>query len=891
MDAHGHRFEGRKDTQFLPTEDVQESTVKPENKVVKAMSGQDRSSVPRLINPPRPGRSSSEIAKEIMNMPLTVTVKETVNLSPTLRRDLTHASRSTNDTTHQAQETTEKTFLRTCLSQPLPQKSQSYHLAEPRDDLLKVPARVGQARMTGVYDSGSQINVISDRFMHKCGLPVTTEGIEHYKITGVNGGLAHCVGIIPNAEIYITDREFATVGELVVIKHAGFDLLFGRPWITMNRVGTSEEDDGTYLSFRSEGEEYSVNILPRFNYSEKGKEIPVWVNPLSPIRTTCGVAALECTPNPHRPDNPPEQERSPTNEHIEGQEFQEQCELKRESDPEIHTPDTPVPSETCPQAEEPLYPIQRQLQVPLKHKDHHIPTITISSVTPEDCQYHPDPDKQDANQDNEQWPPDDSKADTGSYGQKPLHNLNLTTPLHSSKYTHVLPHLDEWSAFSTPPTTPELEDQSSDNTWESMDRDHQGSMYCHGKSHYHQCDHLGPEEKVYPILSSREMTEIVEWCNKLLEYQQGGYQFIIHQEEAKPIGMTLVSHESPNRQSQRIGEQVLELSRLDSGELYKVVGSQTTSHGRFQHPPQPINKAFTPTPVTEMHIHPQPPEDIQNQDTELPLIPTDIPADLKTEHSTKDPPPSTVYSCFAAILNHNQKPGKEIPAEGEMKGPAGPTPTNPTSNTIPAEPSGVLSNTGESNLKVQAEHDICFPVPKKIWYPPASEKSSNGMLAAQEVTSYAQYDDTNDHEFFAKGVTLVVEDDEGKPAYYRGDATIRISQRSMHSEPKPPNRRRVNHLRKQMFRIGKHIKADQGTRIKDRQTKTPLPPSTARSTAWNSMTPPKLGTVAVAKDTPFLPFKPSSVFSTYHPRHARKPPPQQCSPNSPSSTSSPKQKP
>ena len=216
-----------------------------------------------------------------------------------------------------------KTVLRTCIIQLPPQKLESYHLAEPRDDLLEVPAMVEQARMMGVSDCGSQINVLSDRFMHKCGLPVITEGIECYKITGVSGGLAHCVGVIPNAQIYVTDKELETIGELVVIEHAGFDLLLGRPWITMNCAGTHEEDDGTYLSFRSEGEQHNINTSPSSSFSKKDEGIQAWMEPLPPIRATCMLGALDSTTEFHRPDCKSEHKVPLTNAPVKDQELQE----------------------------------------------------------------------------------------------------------------------------------------------------------------------------------------------------------------------------------------------------------------------------------------------------------------------------------------------------------------------------------------------------------------------------------------------------------------------------------------------------------------------------------------------------------------------------------------
>ena len=177
-------------------------------------------------------------------------------------------------------EKTEKTVLGSSVFHSPLSKAETYYLAEPRDDLLKVDARIGHARLTGVYDSGSQINVLSDKYMNKCGLPITTEGIDWYRITGVNGGLVRCVGIIPNARIYITENEHVTIGDLVIIEHAGFDLLLGRPWITVNRAGTNEEDDGTYLTFRSKGRPYSVNVSPNPDNDSKNSSVQVLAKPL-----------------------------------------------------------------------------------------------------------------------------------------------------------------------------------------------------------------------------------------------------------------------------------------------------------------------------------------------------------------------------------------------------------------------------------------------------------------------------------------------------------------------------------------------------------------------------------------------------------------------------------
>ena len=85
-DVHQRKFEGKTDNQFLPMEVDQVTEVKPGNQVVKLVPDQGRSKVPKVTNPRAiSGRTSSEIVQDIMKMPLTVTLEEAVNISPTLQ--------------------------------------------------------------------------------------------------------------------------------------------------------------------------------------------------------------------------------------------------------------------------------------------------------------------------------------------------------------------------------------------------------------------------------------------------------------------------------------------------------------------------------------------------------------------------------------------------------------------------------------------------------------------------------------------------------------------------------------------------------------------------------------------------------------------------------------
>ena len=273
LDVHQGKFEAKRDDQFLPM-DVDKGFIEvPRKETKKIPTNQGWGDIVKVPNPrANSGRTSLEIVQDIMQMPLTITLEEAVNISPTMRRDLTSASRPQREALapiSERKEKTEKIALGANLSKSLQKKHTGCALGDPRDDLLKVPATVGRAKITAVFDSGSQVNVLSDRWLRRCGLPVSTEGVERYRISGVNGGLARCIGRIPNARIYLTDSELETVGDLIVVEECGFDLLLGRPWATVNGAGLREAMEGTYLSFNSEGCSYEVNVSPNPNFEEK----------------------------------------------------------------------------------------------------------------------------------------------------------------------------------------------------------------------------------------------------------------------------------------------------------------------------------------------------------------------------------------------------------------------------------------------------------------------------------------------------------------------------------------------------------------------------------------------------------------------------------------------
>ena len=273
LDVHQGKFEAKVDNQLLPMDVDKEPIEKLGEETKKIPTNPRRSETLKIPNPrTKTGRTSSEIVQDIMKMPLTITVEEAVNISRSVQRDLTSASKPMREAypqTPEKMEKVEKNALGANVSQSLIRENNRYPLGEPRDDLLIVEARVGRVTMPAVFDSGSQVNVLSEKWMKVCGLPVSTEGVERYRITGVNGGLARCVGMIPNAKIYLTDNDLVTIGDLIVVEHSGFDLLLGRPWATMNGAGLREAKEGTYINFLSQGKPFEVNACPNPSYEEK----------------------------------------------------------------------------------------------------------------------------------------------------------------------------------------------------------------------------------------------------------------------------------------------------------------------------------------------------------------------------------------------------------------------------------------------------------------------------------------------------------------------------------------------------------------------------------------------------------------------------------------------
>ena len=277
IDVNKDKFEGKGDNQFLPMIVDEEVPPKPGNHSGKKLAHQSRTNVPKIPNPGSDdARDSSALVQDILNSPLTLSLREAVRISPKLRKDLVNAAKQEHEASSQIQEKTgfagkiaydgdtweaESSDDQEMETYPTPAVLDP-GLAVARDDLIEIPARVGGIPMTGIFDTGSQVSIISQRAVEAAGLPWTRGKGSRVRLLGINGDSTTCIGKVSDAKVLFTRLQVPTYGDLFVNPGKEFNLVIGRTYATANRMGIREEDDGTYLNFKSEGKKYEFNAAP-----------------------------------------------------------------------------------------------------------------------------------------------------------------------------------------------------------------------------------------------------------------------------------------------------------------------------------------------------------------------------------------------------------------------------------------------------------------------------------------------------------------------------------------------------------------------------------------------------------------------------------------------------
>ena len=218
-------------------------------------------------------KGSDKLVGEIMKTALTIDLGTLLGISPVVKRGLVSAVR---DTTGSPAPTSQKRNATTVLNvgydeqdegpTPGPSNTKEVHLAVARDDLLRLRVGLGETVATAIVDTGSQLNLVSERVFMESGLIRTEENI--VSVTSATGEGNTCIGTIPEAEIYLSSGKIVMAGpEIHVIKHAPFQVLLGRPWLTMNRVSIEERKEGTCLVFELDKTRYVINVSPNPNYA------------------------------------------------------------------------------------------------------------------------------------------------------------------------------------------------------------------------------------------------------------------------------------------------------------------------------------------------------------------------------------------------------------------------------------------------------------------------------------------------------------------------------------------------------------------------------------------------------------------------------------------------
>ena len=395
----------------------------------------------------------------------------------------------------------------------------------------------------------------------------------------------------------------------------------------------------------------------------------------------------------------------------------------------------------------------------------------------------------------------------------------------------------------TPPTTPEIEEKESvwidkdlaKSAWKQEDGDYQERTYQCGKSTLSQRNLAFPREseeeaarvrplkelpewsrvlewekgyvagKTYPRLSREETDELIQWCDGLPEYEGGGFEFLLHQTGARTIAVTLIGDERSPKRPRMIGERVLEVKRTREGWLYEVFASRTVSRGRYQQSILLKDVAMEVNSEEAEQTAP-PPQDTGVGNSPPTLEAVKIPGNPNNPTlvtPTPDPTSNRTYACLATIVVHDKEP--ERPESANCDQHRDGIKDNSPKTEVPWHSPEYLQAWNNPHkardYQVQKEISRTFPVPRTITYAPPPKNRTNGVLAAGEVRPYAQYDDCSDFAFYAKGITLVLDDNEGVPTYYSGNAAIRVSRRDLDPSLIFPKRKRTSYLRDKMFQM------------------------------------------------------------------------------------------
>ncbi|KAF9783730.1 hypothetical protein BJ322DRAFT_1109578 [Thelephora terrestris] len=278
--------EGKMNNQILPMAVDKEDIAKPPNRLRKNTTHLENPNVPKVPNiRTKKKPDSSAITSKIMNANITLTVQEAIDGAPSLRRDLVGVMKQGTEVSSQVQE--KISFLGEVIEyeqDPLEATDQEIStqepesetdeetdptdeavlMTEPRDGLIKIPVNVEGTMMTGVFDSGSQLNIISQRLVEKAGIPWSRSRRYQIPLISVDGNITKPAGMIPRAQLIMeTDTgQVRTISNLHVKHDAGFQLLLGREWGVKNKANWIEDEERPHITIQTNKGVRKIRPLP-----------------------------------------------------------------------------------------------------------------------------------------------------------------------------------------------------------------------------------------------------------------------------------------------------------------------------------------------------------------------------------------------------------------------------------------------------------------------------------------------------------------------------------------------------------------------------------------------------------------------------------------------------
>lgn len=186
----------------------------------KTRSGPRQSAVSAQAN-------TSKLVKGILDLEVSVPLRDLLGSSKEINQGLQNEIKLKNKVTPVANQITAE--------RPLSE-----------DALITVPLICNGQSLSGIIDTGSQLNIMREEIANWLQLPI--DRTVQIRMNDANGGEGQLIGMIP--DVTLMSGKFSTVGNFYVGDRVPFDLLLGRPWQHGNKGNIEEQEDGTFLVFR-----------------------------------------------------------------------------------------------------------------------------------------------------------------------------------------------------------------------------------------------------------------------------------------------------------------------------------------------------------------------------------------------------------------------------------------------------------------------------------------------------------------------------------------------------------------------------------------------------------------------------------------------------------------